>query len=104
VYAAFHLDQWGFDDAFTSYRYAENLVQGHGLVFNPGERVEGYSNFLYVLIMAAGLCVIPREGIWVFSLILNVACLCAALAILLHRIRSRWGDASALLWSAPFGG
>ncbi|NOR54545.1 MAG: hypothetical protein GQ536_10755, partial [Candidatus Aminicenantes bacterium] len=40
------------DDAFISFRYAENLVEGHGLVFNPGERVEGYTNFLWVIISA----------------------------------------------------
>ena len=33
------------DDAFISFRYVRNLLEGHGLVFNPGERVEGYSNF-----------------------------------------------------------
>jgi arabinofuranosyltransferase len=42
------------DDAFISFRYARNLVEGHGLVFNPGERVEGYTNLLWVLILAAG--------------------------------------------------
>ena len=41
------------DDAFISFRYARNLVEGRGLVFNPGERVEGYSNFLWVLELAA---------------------------------------------------
>ena len=30
------------DDAFISFRYARNLLEGHGLVFNPGEFVEGY--------------------------------------------------------------
>jgi hypothetical protein len=40
------------DDAFISFRYARNLVEGHGLVFNPGERVEGYTNFLWVLLSA----------------------------------------------------
>ncbi len=40
------------DDAYISFRYAENLSRGHGLVFNPGERVEGYSNFLWVLALA----------------------------------------------------
>lgn len=37
------------DDAFISLRYARNLLAGHGLVFNPGEPVEGYTNFLWVL-------------------------------------------------------
>jgi tetratricopeptide (TPR) repeat protein len=41
------------DDAFISFRYAENLAAGRGPVFNPGERVEGYSNFLWVVILAA---------------------------------------------------
>lgn len=43
------------DDAFISFRYARNLAAGHGLVFNPGERVEGYTNFLWVMLLAAGI-------------------------------------------------
>lgn len=43
-----------FDDAMVSMQYAKNLAQGHGLVWNAGgPRVEGYSNPLWVLIMAA---------------------------------------------------
>lgn len=55
VMAAFHQGlflNWTNDDAFISYRYAENLRAGKGLVFNPGERVEGFSNFLWVIILA----------------------------------------------------
>jgi len=37
------------DDAFISYRYAQHALEGHGLVFNIGERVEGYTNFLWVI-------------------------------------------------------
>ena len=40
------------DDAFISFRYVRNLLDGHGLVFNPGEYVEGYTNFLWVLELA----------------------------------------------------
>jgi hypothetical protein len=40
------------DDAFISFRYLNNWLGGHGLVFNPGERVEGYSNFLWIVILA----------------------------------------------------
>ena len=43
------------DDAFISFRYAENLVNGHGLVYNPGELVEGYTNLSWTLLMAVGL-------------------------------------------------
>src|SRR3954453_10272882 len=42
-----------FDDAMISMRYARHLVDGHGLVWNPGQYVEGYSNFLWTLWMAA---------------------------------------------------
>lgn len=43
---------WVCDDAFISFRYAEQLLAGNGLVFNVGERVEGYTNLLWVLEMA----------------------------------------------------
>ncbi len=35
------------DDAYISYVYAQNALRGYGLTFNPGERVEGFSNFLW---------------------------------------------------------
>jgi hypothetical protein len=42
-----------FDDAMVSMRYAKNFVNGYGLVFNPGgERVEGFTNPLWVLYMS----------------------------------------------------
>ena len=40
------------DDAYISFQYAKNWISGHGLVFNPGERVEGYTNFLWVALVA----------------------------------------------------
>jgi hypothetical protein len=43
---------WLDDDMMVSMRYGRNLAEGHGLVWNPGERVEGYSNFLWTLVMA----------------------------------------------------
>ena len=43
-----------FDDAMISMRYARNLATGHGLVWNVGDPpVEGYTNFLWTLWMAA---------------------------------------------------
>lgn len=42
-----------FDDAMISMRYARNLAEGAGLVWNPGgEPVEGYTNFLWTIWMA----------------------------------------------------
>ncbi len=39
------------DDTFITLRYARNVLRGEGFVFNPGERVEGYTNFLWLLIV-----------------------------------------------------
>lgn len=43
------------DDAFITFRYARNLADGLGLVWNSGERVEGYTNFLWTVLVAAGM-------------------------------------------------
>lgn len=40
------------DDAYITLRYSRNLSDGIGPVWNPGERVEGYTNFLWMLILA----------------------------------------------------
>ena len=44
---------WTDDDAFISFRYARNLATGNGLVYNIGERTEGYTNFLWTVLLAA---------------------------------------------------
>lgn len=40
------------DDAMVSMRYARNLADGYGLVWNSDEKIEGYSNFLWTAYMA----------------------------------------------------
>lgn len=42
------------DDFFITYRYAQNLAQGHGFVFNSGERVFGTTAPGLGLLLAAG--------------------------------------------------
>jgi arabinofuranosyltransferase len=44
-----------FDDGMISMRYAANFVAGDGLVWNPGEYVEGYTNPLWTLVMAGAI-------------------------------------------------
>ena len=89
------------DDAFISYRYVKNFLNGHGLVFNPKERVEGYTNFLWIIILS----IFAKFGldIIVVSKILGVASGCIAL-FLLYKIstlffqkRNRSPD-SVLAW------
>ncbi|MCE9501854.1 MAG: hypothetical protein K8R21_15340 [Leptospira sp.] len=47
--------RWVCDDAFISFRYAKNLIQGAGLVFNQGEQVEGFTNFLWTILIALAM-------------------------------------------------
>ncbi|HEY53490.1 MAG TPA: hypothetical protein G4N94_08545 [Caldilineae bacterium] len=43
------------EDAYITFRYARNLAEGHGLVWNPGEDpVEGSTEFLWVMLVAGG--------------------------------------------------
>lgn len=45
---AYHLN-FVQDDAYISYRYVANYLNGDGLVYNIGERVEGFTNFAWVV-------------------------------------------------------
>ncbi len=49
------------DDALISLRYARNLAHGHGLVWNVGERVEGFTDMLWTLYAAIWAIFIPRR-------------------------------------------
>ncbi len=46
------LNRFILDDAFISFDYSRNLAEGRGLIWNTGERVEGYTNFLWTVLMA----------------------------------------------------
>lgn len=51
---AFHYGVCTQDDAFISFRYAENWANGLGLVFNEGEYIEGFSNPSWTLLFGLG--------------------------------------------------
>jgi len=46
AFSGFHID-----DAYISFRYVRQWAAGNGLVYNIGERVEGYSNFLWIVLL-----------------------------------------------------
>ena len=47
------LRHWGNDDPYITYRYAANLLAGHGFVYNVGERILSTTAPLYALLLAA---------------------------------------------------
>ena len=75
--------RWVQDDAFITFRYSANLVGGLGPVWNSGYAVEGYTNFLWMLVVAAAL----RAGIApeVSSCAVGVLCF-AASVFLVYRM------------------
>jgi hypothetical protein len=90
-----------FDDVMIGMRYAKNLVQHHALVWNLGDRVEGFSNPLWVFIMAA--------TIWLFGthfapLVMQIlgGLICVALFAYFFRCakRTRAGFAAAIAGTA----
>ncbi len=87
------------DDAFISFRYARNLCEGHGLVWNPGERVEGYTNFLWVILMAFGMLL--KVNPEVLSNVIGIGSGVLVLLLLVRLSAERHGWNSPLIWLAP---
>lgn len=82
------------DDAYISYRYAENWAQGRGLVFNPGERVEGYSNFAWVVIL--GFCRRLGLGVVTSARVLGAAAGLALVVLVFDFVSRRLARGPAL--------
>jgi hypothetical protein len=77
------LGDWLIDDSGISYAYARNWAAGHGLVSQPGRPpVEGFSDFLWVLLLA------PILGVHRFDPTVLLKALGGALALgALGRVR-----------------
>lgn len=85
----FHaLTRFTFDDAFITFRYAENIATGAGFVYNVGDRVLGTTTPLFTLILAA----FGAVGISIPISALVVSLLASGLtAILIYRLADSIG-------------
>ena len=86
--AALSISYWWYvnDDAAISFTYARNLVEGHGLVLNPGdEPVEGFSNPLWVSILA--LCRLAGADIVVTAKLLGLVLSITSILIVARILR-----------------
>lgn len=85
------------DDAFISFRYAHHFAEGNGLVWNVDERVEGYSNFLWVLLLGVSmkLGAQPEIASIIFGISSGVLLLGAVFAFSARRYGRRAGGAQA---------
>ncbi len=90
-----HSRAWVFfcDDAFISFRYASNLARYGALEFNLGERIEGYTNFLWVLVLAFGqFCGLSPEELAGVLSVVGAGVLVVASLLLLRGLRGRRGQ------------
>jgi len=91
------LYRWVDEDAFINFRIIDNLLAGHGLVFNVGERVEVDSDPLWLFSLTALHVALPFAAIEWLSVVLGLVCtgfgfLTGGLAV--QRLGRRRGDSS----------
>lgn len=78
------------DDAMTSMVYARNWAQGFGLVYQPGERVEGFTNPLWVAWMALIHVLHPDPATAPAWVLASSWLLVAGTAVLIHELLLVW--------------
>ena len=90
------------DDAMTSMQYSKQLALGNGLVFNLGERVEGYTNFAWVVLMTPIYWLSTRLGFdFVHAVVRFSIALAAANLVLTYALARRWfGSGHPAVWFA----
>jgi arabinofuranosyltransferase len=90
-----------FDDAMVSMRYARNLAEGFGIVWNAGERVEGYTNPLWMFYMAL-VHLLPIPTAKTSLIVQGTAAIVLAVNLLyVRRIAlAISGDRAAVAWGA----
>ncbi|HXH23413.1 MAG TPA: hypothetical protein VNN10_15445 [Dehalococcoidia bacterium] len=94
---------WVSDDAMITFRYARNLVDGYGPVFNVGERVQGYTHPLWLLVLSLA-SLIYDDAVYL-SVVLGAGFTLATFAVLAHALTRLAGDWRAgLLLTALLGG
>jgi arabinofuranosyltransferase len=108
----YYFNAYVCDDAFITFRCVDNLVRGHGLVYNVGERVQVFTSPLYALLLSVFYVVVydrsdvPNPGrIYWLAILLSFALSAAALLRLRWAYRSQrgfWGLFAILLSSQAF--
>jgi hypothetical protein len=100
-YDAYRMEWNVSDDAMTSMQYAKNLARGNGLVFNVGERVDGYTNFLWVLFMTPLYAFSSALGVSFVPAVIHATVLIAAgCVVLVYAIAIRQVERKLAVWIA----
>lgn len=97
---SFIFRHWVYDDAFITFRYAQNFIHGNGIVYNVDERTEGYTSFLWLLVVSIGEYighpVIFSQLIGlIFSI--SIVCLILVLPLFIPEIKAKTAAIAAIL-------
>jgi hypothetical protein len=97
VYALFTHQVW--EDYLITFRHTENFVHGRGLVYQPGERVHGFTSVLNTLLPALPYWITGSFGatIWCFRLC-SLAVLVLGLGVLWRALHEKLGAGRFELW------
>lgn len=89
-YAAVTSQVW--EDYWITFRSSRNLVDGFGLVFQPGEKVHTFTSPLGVLFPALGYALTGSDqgALWFFRAVGALALAGAAVLLLAHAREHRW--------------
>jgi arabinofuranosyltransferase len=87
--------RWVQEDAFIDFRVIGNLLAGHGPVFNVGERVEVYSDPLWVLLLTVVHEIVPFPSLAWLSVFLGLGGTAAGVVLsgrAMQRLGSKHSD------------
>jgi hypothetical protein len=92
------------DDAFITFRYSRNIIEGQGFVYNPGSRVLGTTTPLFTVLMAALAVLFGGQDFPWYAIAVSAladAGTAALLCLLARRLTgSRWmGALLGALWA-----
>lgn len=94
--------RWVTEDAFIDFRVVGNILSGHGPVFNVGERVEVYTDPLWVAILTVFRGLVPIVPIEWWSVVLGLASTVLGF-VLGGRAAQRLGTALGASFVLPVG-
>jgi len=91
---------WVCDDAYISFRTVDNFVNGYGLTWNTDERVQAFTNPLWVFLMS-GFYIITGE-LYFTSIIVSIVVTLSAILIVSLKISRSLSGALLVLAAALF--
>jgi hypothetical protein len=77
---------FAYEDAFITFRYAKQISEGNGFVYNPGERVYGTTTPLFTLLLT-GWLLIPGTDVVTGARLFDLTSAIGALVLLVLTLR-----------------